>query len=90
MENCNYGYFTGVEVPCEISVTRPNFKPYFFNEDVYISNYRLFKKCAIVGKNIFINDVSISGTGNVTIDATEDVEIQGPFECEIGGVIQIY
>ena len=90
MENCNYGYFTGVEVPCEISVTRPNFKPYFFNEDVYISNYRLFKKCAIVGKNIFINDVSIAGTGNVTIDATEDVEIQGPFECEIGGVIQIY
>lgn len=90
IENCSYGYFTDVGVPCEISVTRPNFVPYFFNEDVHISNNRIYEKCAVVGKNIFITDLSISESGDMTIDATGDVIIQGNFECEKMGALQIY
>lgn len=91
--------FTNVNVPCYICVTKHNYIPYFFNEDVYIQNKTLTGKNAFTGKNIKIGknvtssvtqgDVKISTDAEVIINADNNVLLDAGFKCEKGGVLKI-
>lgn len=99
VENTSSYTFTNVDVPCSICVTKHNYIPYFFNDNVYIQNKTLTGKNVFVGKNIQIGknvtpnvtqgDVTISNGAEVVLDAQEKVVLDAGFKCEKGGTLKI-
>lgn len=88
-KNVNSYTFTGVDVPCYICVDKQNYIPYVFNEDVVIDSKVISNKSALVGKNITIEETTITNGGTLTIKANKTVTLDNNFSCELGGTLII-
>ncbi|MBR5804201.1 MAG: hypothetical protein IKY31_07695 [Bacteroidaceae bacterium] len=81
--------FTGVDVPCYISVNKHNYIPYTFNEDVTIRSKVIDNGSALVGNNITVGATTITDSGTLTIKANNNVTLNTNFNCELGGTLII-
>ncbi len=98
-DNVSSYTFTDIVKPYYISVTKHNYKPYIYPQDIYIQNYTFTSDRLIIGRNIFVgNNVTPSQTqgpviikngANVIFSAEQDVLLDRGFEVELGGTFEI-
>lgn len=91
--------FTEVTVPYYITITKHNYIPYIYPQDVYIQNQTLDRDYYIQGKNIYVGrnvitskpqgNVSITNNAHVIFDASENVILDNGFECSLGSTFEI-
>lgn len=99
VDNVSSYTFTDIVKPYYISVTKHNYKPYIYPQDVYIQNYTFTSDRLIIGRNIFVGNnvtptqtqgpVIIKNGANVIFSAEQDVLLDGGFEAELGGTFEI-
>jgi hypothetical protein len=93
-KNVSSTSFTNVNCPYYVTITKHNYVPYQYPEDIYIQNETITNDSYISGNNIYVGknvttskpfgDVVITNNANVIFDATENIIFEGGFECEIG------
>lgn len=99
-ENVSSATFTNVNCPYYVVITKHNYIPYQYPEDVYIQNFTFNNDAYVVGRNIYIGNnvkpslsqgnVIIKNGVNVVFDANEDVEFYSGFETEMGGEFEVH
>ena len=99
VDNISSFTFTNVVKPYYITVTKHNYKPYIYPQDVYIQNHTFTSDRMIIGRNIFVGSnvtpsqsqgpVVIKNGVNVVFSAEQDVVLDGGFETELGGAFEI-
>ena len=98
-QNTSSHTFTNVDAPYCVTITKHNYVPYVYPEDVYIQNQVIETDCYIQGCNIYVgNSVTTSKPqGNVVIkngahvifEATGEVVFDKGFECEVGSTFEV-
>ena len=99
VENISSHTFTNVETPYCVTITKHNYVPYTYPEDVYIQNQVIEKDYYIQGRNIYVGnsvttskpqgDVVIKKDAHVIFDATGEVVFDNGFECEAGSTFEV-
>ena len=98
-DNVSSYTFTDIVKPYYISLTKHNYKPYIYPQDIYIQNYTFTSDRLIIGRKIFVgNNVTPSQTqgpviikngANIIFSAEQDVLLDKGFETELGGTFEI-
>jgi hypothetical protein len=91
--------FTGVNIPYYVTITKHNYIPYIYPENVYIQNITFSSDAYIKGKNIYIGNqvttakpqgnVLITNNANVIFEAEENVFFESGFECSYGSAFEV-
>jgi hypothetical protein len=91
--------FSSVVKPYCVTVTKQNYIPYLYNQDVYIQNHTFTESTYISGRNIYVGydvtnsisygNVTIKNGANIFFDAEQNFEIKNGFECELGGTFEV-
>ena len=91
--------FTGVTTSYYVTITKHNYIPYIYPEDVYIQNETISNDRYISGRNIYVGravtptkpqgDVIINNNANVIFDATQGVIFDSGFECTLGSTFEV-
>lgn len=81
-----------------ITVTKHNYIPYSYPQDVYIQNETISNNSYIKGRNIYVGksvttskpqgDVVINNNANVIFDTSGDLYLKKGFECSAGSKIE--
>ncbi|GHU69256.1 hypothetical protein FACS189413_07850 [Bacteroidia bacterium] len=98
-DNVSSYTFTGVNVPYYVTITKHNFIPYTYPQDVYIQNLTLDHDYYIQGRHIYAGhhvtntlpqgNVLITNNANVIFDAAENVVFEPGFECALGATFEV-
>jgi hypothetical protein len=99
-ENVSSFTFTNVPKPYLVTITRHNYIPYLKNPDnIYIQNESIYSDKYIYGKYFYAGEnvttskpqgqAIIKNGSNVVFDATNDVNLEGGFEVELGGEFEV-
>ena len=99
VENTSSHTFTNVETPYCVTITKHNYVPYVYPEDVYIQNQMIEEDSYIQGRNIYVGNsvttskpqgnVLIKNGAHVIFEATGEVVFDKGFECEGGGIFEV-
>ncbi len=91
--------FTGVTVPCYVTITKHNYIPYIYPEDVYIQNVTIANDSYISGRNIYVGrtvttekpqgNVVVNNNASVIFKATQNVIFDAGFECKLGASYEV-
>ena len=91
--------FNGVVKPYYITVSKHNYKPYIYPQDIYLQNYSFTQYRLIEGTNISVGSnvttsypqgpVTIENGANVTLDADQNVLLSNNFEVKLGAVFEV-
>lgn len=91
--------FNGIVKPYYITVSKHNYKPYIYPQDLYIQNYSFTQYRLIEGTNISVGSnvttsytqgpVTIENGANVTLDADQNVLLSNNFEVKLGAVFEV-
>jgi len=91
--------FDNVVKPYNISVTKHNYIPYFYPQDIYIQNCTFTDDALVVGRNIFVGSnvttsypsgpVLIKNGVNVLFKPDQEITFDKGFEAEIGGTFEV-
>lgn len=91
--------FNDIVKPYYITVSKHNYKPYIYPQDLYIQNYaftqyRLFEGINInVGSNVTNSysqgPVTIESGANVTLNADQNVLLANDFEVKLGSTFEV-
>ena len=86
--------FNGVVKPYYITVSKHNYKPYTYPQELYLQNYSFAQYRLIEGTNINVGSnvttsyaqgpVTIENGANVTLDADQNILIANDFEVKLG------
>ncbi len=99
-ENVSFSTFTSVPKPYLVTITKHNYIPYLKNPDnIYIQNESIYSDRYIYGKYFYAGEnvttskpqgpAKIKNGSNVVFDATNDVNLEGGFEVELGGEFEV-
>lgn len=99
-ENVSSSTFTSVPKPYLVTITKHNYIPYLKNPDnIYIQNESIYSDKYIYGKYFYAGEnvttskpqgrAIIKNGSNVVFDATNDVNLEGGFEVELGGEFEV-
>ena len=98
-KNVSNTSFTNVNCPYYVTITKHNYIPYQYPEDVYIQNFTFNNDAYVTGRNIYVGnnvqpslpqgDVIIKNGVNVIFDAKQDVNFDSGFETELGGTFEV-
>jgi hypothetical protein len=98
-ENVSSHTFTGVNVPYYVTITKHNYIPYQYPQDVYIQNETITNDSYITGRNIYVGnnvtntkpqgDVKITNNARVIFDAEANVIFDKGFQCELGSTFEV-
>jgi hypothetical protein len=98
-EGVSSATFTNVNCLYHVTITKHNYKPFTYPEDVYIQNHTFTTDLYIQGRNIYVGrnvdpnltqgDVIIEDGVNIVFDAERDVIIDTGFEAELGGTLKV-
>ena len=99
VQNTSSHTFANVGVPFCVTITKHNYVPYVYPEDVYIQNQMIETDCYVQGRNIYVGnsvttskpqgDVAIKNGAHVIFEATGEVVFDKGFECEAGGTFEV-
>ncbi len=99
-ENVSNAIFTNVSCPYYVTITKHNYIPYQYPEDVYIQNFTFNHDAYVVGRNIYVGnnvkpsstqgDVIIKNGVNVIFEAKQNVNFDSGFETELGGTFEVH
>jgi len=91
--------FTNVVKPYYVTITKHNYIPYIYPTTIYIQNKTITNDSYISAENIYVGDevtisepygpVLITNGIKVTLDAEQNVYIEGGVEVELGGSLEI-
>ena len=91
--------FINVVKPYYVTITKHNYIPYIYPTDIYIQNKTITNDSYISAENIYAGSevtasepygpVIITNGAKVTLDAKQNVYLEGAFEVELGGTFEI-
>ena len=98
-DNVSNYTFNGVVKPYYITVSKHNYKPYIYPQDLFLQNYSFTQYRLIEGTNISVGSnvttsytqgpVTIENGANVTLDADQNVLLSNNFEVKLGAVFEV-
>ncbi len=91
--------FSDVTTSYYICVTKHNYKPFIYPDDIYIQNYTFTDDRLIIGKNIYVGSnvtptisqgpVNIQDGANIIFRAKENILFDKDVEVEVGSTIEV-
>lgn len=98
-KNASSHSFTNVDVPYVVTITKHNYIPYVYPENVYIQNQMIDSDSYIQGRNIYVGkdvttskpqgNVSIKNGAHVIFEPAGEIIFDGGFECELGSTFEV-
>ncbi|MGN0037505.1 MAG: C25 family cysteine peptidase [Bacteroidaceae bacterium] len=91
--------FSDISVPCSVSITKHNYIPYIFNDDIFLQNCTVSENNVYSGNNIYVGreinpnntkgDVIVTGGGKLHLDANGTIVLGTGFYCQHGGCLYL-
>ena len=98
-KNVEETFFTGVNTPVNITITKHNYKPSTFPNNLFVQNNEFSLNTELKAENIYVGgnvtpelplgNVIVKNGVNVTFDIEQSIILNAGFEVELGGTFEV-